>query len=54
MYSRNIVRYTLPNTGYREDAFHLLVFMNPPDVINVTAEKALQNDNITVSFEVRT
>lgn len=43
----------LSNAGYSEDAFNLLVFTNPPDLINVTAERAVQADNTTVSFMVR-
>lgn len=52
VYSHNNARYCPPNAGYSEDVFNLLVFTNPPDVINVTSERVLQNDNITVSFEV--
>lgn len=44
---------TLSNAGYNEDAFNLLVFTNPTDLINVTAERVLQDDNVTVSFAVR-
>lgn len=43
----------LSNAGYNEEAFNLLVFANPPDLINITAGRVLQDDNATVSFAVR-
>ena len=43
----------LSTAGYNEDAFNLLVFTNPPGLINVTAERAVQADNTTISFAVR-